>query len=164
MPGPIQKGPSPYFSGGVRSLRKIYPSASATVTLKKGQTGQRFALDRGTGTSYTLPPPVVGLNFEFLVTVLQASGTNQIITNAAGQFLLGAVQAFSGEAVTPAVNVGPYQFAANGSSHVQFRSNGTTTGGGIGTTLRFTCISSTVWFVEGISKSPSGNMATPFSA
>lgn len=161
--GQIFKGASPFFANGIRTKRAIVASSSAAVTLKPGQTGQRFALDRASGTSYTLPAPKVGLTYDFVVTVLQTSGSNIVITNVGTVFVLGAIQAFSGEAVTPAVNVGPYQFAANGSSHVKFLSNGTTTGGGIGTTLRFTCISLTQWFVEGISKSPSGNMATPFA-
>lgn len=162
MAAPILKGGLPFFSG-IRFKRSINASSSAAVTLKKGQTGLRFALDRASGTSYTLPLPVVGTWFEFVVTVLQTSGANVIITSSGSVFLLGAIQAFSGEAVTPAVNVGPYQFAANGTSHVKFQSNGTTTGGGIGTTFRVTCMSATQWFFEGISKSPSGNMVTPFA-
>jgi hypothetical protein len=78
-------------------------------------------------------------------------------------FLLGVVQMFSGEAVTPAVNVGPYQFAGNGSSHIKVTTNGTTTGGGIGSVMDFHCVSATQWLVSGVLKSPSGNMATPFS-
>lgn len=163
MPGPINLGPSPYFSGGVRSKMKIFPSSSAAVTLKKGMTGQRFAFDRASGTSYTLPAPVVGLTFEFANTVLQTSGANVVVTSAAGIFLLGTVIAFSGEKVTPAVNLGPYQLAANGTTHIKYTTNGTTTGGGIGGILRFTCISATLWFVDGVLNSPSGTIATPFS-
>lgn len=162
MAAPVIKGGFPFFSG-LRFKRGLIASSSAAVTLKKGQSGQRFALDRASGTSYTLPSNIVGLTYEFVVTVLQTTGSNIIITNVSTQFILGAIQAFSGEAVTPAVNVGPYQFAANGTSHVKFLSNGTTTGGGIGSTFKLTCLSATVWFIEGISKSPSGNMVTPFA-
>lgn len=162
MAAAILKGGFPFFSG-LRFKRSITPSASAAVTLKKGQTGLRFAIDRASGTSYTLPLPVVGLTYEFVVTVLQTSGNNVIITSSGAVFLVGAIQAFSGEAVTPSSTLGPFQFAANGSSHVKFQSNGTTTGGGIGSTFKVTCISATVWLFEGISKSPSGNLATPFA-
>lgn len=162
MAAAIVKGGLPFFSG-LRFKRSLIPSSSAAVTLKKGQTGLRFALDRATGTSYTLPTNVVGLTYEFVVTVLQTSGSNIIITFAGTQFLVGAIQAFSGEAVAPSATLGPFQFAANGSSHVKFQSNGTTTGGGIGSTFKVTCISATVWLFEGISKSPSGNLATPFA-
>lgn len=162
MAAPILKGGLPFFSG-IRRKIPIIASASAAVTLKKGQTGQRFALDRASGTSYTLPTPVVGLAFDFVVTVLQTSGANVIVTSAAGIFLTGAIQAFSGEAVTPSATLGPFQFAPNGTTHIKFSSNGTTTGGGIGSTFRVTCLSATLWMFEGISKSPSGNLATPFS-
>lgn len=163
MAAQILKGGLPFFSNGLRRKNSIIPSAAAAVTLKKGQSGLRFALDRASGTAYTLPPNVIGLVYEFVVTVLQTSGANVIQTNAAGLFLLGAIQAFSGEAVTPSSTLGPFQFAANGSSHVKFSSNGTVTGGGIGSTFKATCISSTQWLFEGISKSPSGNLATPFA-
>jgi hypothetical protein len=161
--GQIFKGASPWFSNGIRRKNAIVASTSAAVTLKPGQSGQRFALDRASGTSYTLPAPVKGLTYEFVVTVLQTSGNNVITTNVGSVFLLGAIQAFSGEAVAPSATLGPFQFAANGSSHVKFQSNGTTTGGGIGSTFKVTCISSTQWLIEGTSKSPSGNMATPFA-
>jgi hypothetical protein len=163
MSAPIYKGGSPFVSSGIRGKRPITASSSASVTLKRSQSGGTFLFDRASGTSFTLPSPSAGLWFRFYVSVLQTSGANVVVTNAGTVFLLGVVQMFSGEAVTPAVNVGPYQFAGNGSSHIKTTTNGTTTGGGIGSWMDYHCVSATVWLVNGVLKSPSGNMATPFS-
>jgi hypothetical protein len=163
MSAPIYKGGSPFVSSGIRGKRPITASSSAAVTLKRSQSGGTFLFDRASGTSFTLPTPSAGLWFRFYVSVLQTSGANVVVTSGATVFLLGVVQMFSGEAVTPAVNVGPYQFAGNGSSHIKVTTNGTTTGGGIGSVMDFHCMNATQWLVSGALKSPSGNMATPFS-
>lgn len=152
---------APVFNGG--RTASVNASSSATVTLTAAQSGGTFLLDRAGGTSYTLPSPAVGLNYRFLVSVLQTGGANVVVTAGASVYLVGAVLGFSGEKVTPSSTLGPYQFAANGSSHIQFTTNGTTTGGGIGTWLEVVCISTTLWYVYGENNSPSGNQATPFS-
>lgn len=163
MAGPIVKGPAPWYSQGVKGKKPILPSTSATVTLKKSQSGQRFALDRAAAISYALPaPPVAGLTYDFLVTVLQTAGA-YVITAGAGVFLLGSIIAFSGEDVTPSATLGPKMFAGNGTTHIKLTTNGTTLGGGIGSWFRFTALSATQWYVEGVVKSPSGSIATPFS-
>jgi hypothetical protein len=163
MAAPIYKGGSPFISSGIRGKCPLSPSASATVTLKRSQSNGSFLFDRASGTSYTLPAPAVGLCYTFYVSVLQTSGANVVVTNAASVFLTGVVQIFSGEKVTPAVNVGPYQCAGNGTTHIKTTTNGTTTGGGIGSVMVYHCISSTLWMVTGILNSPSGTIATPFS-
>lgn len=163
MAAPIYKGGVPFLSGGYRGRKLVTASSSAAVTLKKSQSNGTFLMDRATGTSYTLPAPQVGLEFQFFVSVLQTSGANVVVTNAVTVFVTGAIMGFSGEAVTPAVNLGPYMFAGNGTSHLKITTNGTTTGGGIGSWFHARCISATLWFFTGMSKSPSGNLATLFS-
>jgi hypothetical protein len=163
MAAPIYKGGAPFVSSGLRGKNPLSASSSAAVTLKKSQSNGAFLFDRASGTSYTLPVPSVGLDFTFYVSVLQTTGANVVVTSGASVFLLGSVIMFSGEAVTPAVNVGPYGFLANGTTFVRHTSNGTTTGGGIGSWMRYHCISATQWLVTGVLKSPSGNMATPFA-
>lgn len=163
MASPIYKGGSPFVSSGIRGKQPITASASAAVTLKKSQSGGSFLFDRASGTSYTLPAPSAGLWFRFYVSVLQTTGANVVVTNAATVFLLGALHVFSGEAVTPAVNLGPYQFAGNGTTHIKTTTNGTTTGGGAGSWMTYHCLSATQWMVTGILKSPSGTITTPFS-
>ncbi len=137
-------------------------SGGATRILTAATTGSVNKFDAATGITYTLPTPAVGLYYDFIVTTLQTSGNN-IITAVAAVFLTGAVIGFSGEVVTPSSTLGPFMFAGDGSSHVKFSTNGTATGGGIGSWYRFLCISSTLWFVTGVSKSPSATMTTPFS-
>ncbi len=163
MSAPIYSGGQPFFKGGIRTKLKVVASASAAVTLTKSQSNSTFAFDRAGGTSYTLPAAVPGLVYTFYVTVLQTGGANVVVTSAATVFLTGAVIAFSGEAVTPSSTLGPFMFAGNGTSHLRTTTNATTTGGGIGTWMEYVCISSTLWFVTGVVKSPSGNLATPFS-
>lgn len=163
MAAPIYTGGAPFIGPGIRGKRPLTASSSAAVVLKKSQSGGTFLFDRASGTSYTLPVPVVGLYYEFYVSVLQTAGANVIITNAASVFLTGAIIAFSGEDVTPSSTLGPKMFAGNGTTHVKTTTNGTTTGGGVGTRFAVHAISATVWYVTGVVKSPSGSIATPFS-
>jgi hypothetical protein len=163
MAAPIYKGGTPFISSGIRGKCPVTASSSAAVTLKRSQSNGAFLFDRASGTSYTLPSPVAGLCYTFYVSVLQTSGANVVVTNAATVFLTGVVQMFSGEAVTPSATLGPFQFAGNGTTHIKTTTNGTTTGGGVGSWMTYHCISSTLWMVTGLLKSPSGNLATPFS-
>lgn len=152
---------APTFGGG--RITPVVASASATPTLLAAQAGSTFLMDRASGTVYTLPAPVVGLRFQFINSVLQTSGANTVVTDAATTFVTGSVVTFSGEKVTPSSTLGPFQYAGNGSSHIKVTTNGTTTGGGVGTVLDFLCISATIWYVTGVVNSPSGSTATPFS-
>jgi hypothetical protein len=147
----------------VGARRPVTASGGATRTLTAANSGSVNLFDAATGIVYTLPaPPVVGLTYDFVTTAAQSSGSNSI-TAGAGVFLYGAVSAFSGEGVTPSSTLGPFMFAGNGTTHIRIVMNATTTGGGIGTTLRFTCIDATHWMVYGWVNSPSGSLATPFS-
>lgn len=141
----------------------VTASSSATVALTAADCGKTFLFDRATGLAYTLPAAAVGLQYNFIVSTLQTSGNNDVITSSASIFMTGAVGMFSGEDVTPSNLLGPKMFAGNGSSHLRVRTNGTTTGGGIGSWFSVTCIAATLWFVQGVIKSPSGTIATPFS-
>lgn len=140
------------------------PSGGAARTLTAADSGSTNLFDAATSISYTLPAPVVGLTFHFLWTALETGGqVHQVVTNAGTVFINGVVQMFSGEAVTPSATLGPFQFAGNGTSFVRFASNGTTTGGGIGSWLTLRCTATTLWTSTGNIKSPSGNLATPFA-
>lgn len=141
----------------------VTASGGTTRTLTAANSGSLNLFDSAAGITYTLPAPVVNLQYDFCTTVLQTSSAHAVVTDAGTTFLVGSIGMFSGEAVTPSSTLGPMMFAANGTTHVKYTSNGTTTGGGVGTWLRFTCVSSTQWFVQGIVKSPSGTIATPFS-
>lgn len=136
--------------------RQIIGDAVATRTLTAKESGALCLFDRAAGVVYTLPPPVIGMQFEFMTTVTITSNAAKVITDAATTFLLGVVDMLiAGSATTLAA-------AANGTTHVAISSNGTTTGGVIGDRFRVTAISSTQWVIDG-QVSGSGSIATPFA-
>lgn len=139
-------------------------ASSGNTTITAATSGSMRLFDSASSTTYTLPAPVVGLYYDFLWTALETGGqAHVIVTDAGTTFVGGYITMFSDVNVTPSATLGPKAFAGDGSSHIKVSMNGTTTGGGIGTLLRFTCISATVWNVSGYVRSPSGTIATPFS-
>jgi hypothetical protein len=164
MSAPIYTGGRPFFKGGIRTKYKLIASGGGATTLTKAQSNSVFLMDVAAGgITYTLPVPVSGLFYTFLWSVGQTSGTNEVITDSANTFMLGSVVMFSGEKVTPSSTLGPFQFNANGTTHVEMETNGTTLGGGAGSYVEFFGLSATQWYVTGYLNSPSGNLATPFS-
>lgn len=138
-------------------------SGGTARTLAAADSGSVNLFDSAAGITYTLPAvPVAGMNFEFIWTVTQTSSAH-VVTAGAGIFLLGEVAMFSGEDVTPSATLGPKMFAGNGTTHIKVTMNGTTTGGGAGSWMRFRALSATQWFAYGVIKSPSGSIATIFS-
>jgi hypothetical protein len=136
----------------------VISGVGATYTLTAAQSGSICLFDRAAGNFYTLPQPVVGLSFQFIQTVSVTSNASKFTTaTTASQFLIGEIQMIiDGSATTKA-------FSANGSSMFDYTTNGSTTGGLIGTSVECICISSTLWLVSGLVVG-SGTLATPFSA
>lgn len=139
----------------------VVSGSGATVTLSPSQSGQTILFDRAAGIIYTLPAPGVGMYFDFITTVTITSNAATVITDAATTFIQGTLSVAT-EATTPAANPGPKFFTGNGTTHIKIASNGTTTGGVLGSQYRLTCISSTIWSATGILLA-SGTIATPFS-
>ena len=137
--------------------RQVIAEAVATRTLLPEESGALCLFDRAAGVVYTLPAPVVGMQFDFEVSVAVTSNAHKVITDAATTFLLGGV--VSGN-LTVAASGDVFQ--ANGTTHVAISQNGTDTGGLIGGRLSFTAISSTQWMVSGINVG-SGTNADPFA-
>jgi hypothetical protein len=144
--------------GGTRSggTAAIISGSGATVTLTAAQSGSLILMDRAAGIVFTLPAPAVGLQFSFYVPVSVTSNNYKVITDAGTTLLVGSLVNVKTD-LTTLFSIG------NGSTHISVLMNGTTTGGLIGTYLRFTCVSSTLWSVDG-SNLASGTIATPFSA
>jgi hypothetical protein len=144
------------FSGAVGLLRTVVEDG-ASVALTAGQSGALCVFDKTDGALFTLPAPVVGLYYDFVVDTVVSSGSAKVITNAGTVFIQGTVNAFvTGTDADLAAD------AANGSTHVAVTMNGTTTGGIAGTRFRLTCRTATKWQVEGdIIKS--GTVATSFT-
>lgn len=137
--------------------REVISGVGATRTLEAGESGALCLLDRAAGVVYTLPAPIVGMEFEFLATVAVTSNAYKVITNAATVFLVGG--AIMGD-VTIAQS-GDY-FEADGTTHVAISANGSTTGGLLGERYKVTCISATQWAIEGVLHG-AGTLATPFA-
>jgi hypothetical protein len=136
--------------------RQVISGVGATRTLASNESGSVCLFDSAAGTVYTLPPPVLGMEFEFRVTVTRTSNAHKIITDAATTFLVGAVALLNNAATTGEA------FSADGTTIRALSSNGTTTGGIIGDRYRVTAISTTQWSIEGVLVQ-SGTAATPFA-
>jgi len=136
--------------------KEVTASGAATRTLKADESGGVFLWDGAAGIAYTLPAPVVGMTFVFLVSVSVTSNAHSVVTDAATTFIGGGIQQMID---TTAVSEGQF---ADPTSDVTISMNGTTTGGLIGTRVVFECISSTVWNCSGLVAS-SGTLATPFA-
>ena len=148
------------YNGGLSqqrgAARTIIGDAVATRTLTAKESGALCLFDRAAGVVYTLPTPVIGMQFEFATTVTITSNAAKVITSAATEFILGDLQMILvGAATTLAA-------AANGTTHRAVSSNGSTTGGVIGDRYRLTAISSTQWLIDGY-VSGTGTLATPFA-
>lgn len=133
--------------------RQIIGDAVAARVLLPKESGAIVLLDIATGT-WTLPTPVIGMNFEFRTTVTATA--QKIVTNLATEFLLGSVQVYT---IATASAGG---FAANGTTIRSWTSNGTTQGGLAGDRFTVTAVSATQWLVEGLLVG-SGTIATGFA-
>lgn len=138
-------------------LHREVITVTANKTLTKEQSGSLVVLGVAAGATVTLPAPVEGAVFEFGTSVTRTSNSYKIITDAATTFLVGAVMAGDGTIATSGD-----VFEANGTTIVAVTIDGDTKGGFIGSTLRFTCINATQWYVEGLLIG-TGTMATPFA-
>ena len=128
--------------------------AGSTLTLTANQTGSTVLLDTATGSVVTLPAPVAGLKFTFVIKTTVTSNSHKIITDAGTTFIYGCLALMEASAAS-AVGC-----LFNGTSHVACTMNGSTTGGILGTRISLECIDSTHWEISGI-VAGSGSLATP---
>lgn len=137
--------------------REVIQSVGATRTLVPGESGSLCLFDVATGVVYTLPTPVVGMTFEFLVTVSVTSNAHKIITAAGTQFLVGKV-IMGDVTVAQSGDV----FTADGTTIRALSADGATKGGLLGETYKVVAISATQWAIDGVCHG-AGTLATPFS-
>lgn len=130
--------------------------SGATVTLTKEQSGSVFLFDRAAGIVVTLPAPLVGLEFDFVVSVDLTAAAYQVDTDAATTFIVGGLQGAIEAAATDETHF------ANGTTHIGVSMNKTTTGGLIGGAFKMKCISPTLWLITG-NTSCTATPATPFT-
>lgn len=126
-------------------------ATAATLALTAAQAGSVVYLDKSAGTTVTLPVPVLGMRFTFVIKT--TSTANKIITDSASTFLEGGLFIDKSLTIT--------RYDGNGSSHVSLNFNGTTTGGITGDRFDLVAVSGTEWNVSG-TVAASGTLATPF--
>jgi hypothetical protein len=148
----VSYGPPGLSMHRAQARQVIALQAARTLDVK--ESGALVLLDAAAGFTVTLPAPVAGAHYDFLVTTTVTSSNAKIITNAATTFLLGEVLTFTTATASPA------GFAFNGTTHVACTMNGTTTGAIIGTRIRVEAISATVWAITGVVVG-SGTITTP---
>lgn len=128
--------------------------------LTNEQSGALIIFNSTTGNLVTLPTPVKGVWFEFIVQIARTGGSSVIITNdTTAESLIGSIISAS-ETVGDGMDV----FTANGSTHDQIAMNGTTTGGEVGTRFVLTALSSTQWLVKGTNQGSGGAVVDPFAS
>lgn len=152
-------GLNPIFDT-VSSKKPIISDLGATRTLSVDETGSTVLLNRAAGIVVTLPLAVPGLVYDFAVTTSVTSNAYKIITGAATEFLIGGYTSVD----TDTSNAVAF-FTGNGTTHraVNMTAASSNALGGIqGTKLRFTCLSNTLWSVEGFNEG-GGTVATAFA-
>jgi hypothetical protein len=142
------------FTGMVTNPNVIDATA-ATLTLTAQNNNATVLLDRAAGVTVTLPSPVPGQRFRFIVATVTTSNAHKIITSAGTIFISGGLYFDKALTIT--------RYDGNTSTLVSINLNGTTTGGlTIGDVFDLTCVSATVWTAEG-TVTASGTLATPFA-
>lgn len=135
-------GPSGSIATGQH--RQVITVAASRTLLPK-ESGSLVLLAVATGATLTLPTPAEGRMFEVGVSVARTSNSYKIITSASTVFLVGAYMA--GDAT---IATSGDVFTLDGTSHVALTIDGDTKGGLVGGALRFTALSDTQWYVEGL--------------
>lgn len=133
-------------------LRRVLTGAR---TLTADDNGAICLFNTAAGYTITLPAASPGLYFDFAVTTTITSVGAKVIC-ASGDFLLGTIWQIIDTSYAPTAR------AANGSTHVSWNGDGTTTGGYAGDTIRVMAISDTQWHISGFNVA-TGSEATPFS-
>lgn len=134
--------------------RRIVKTAAATLTA--AESGAACVFSTAAGYTYTLPTAAAGLYFEFIVGVTITSVAAKIITKSASEFMVGTFEQSTDGTYTTAVHI------ANGTTHVSWNGNGSTTGGLGNDRIHCLGLSATQWQVWGSGRA-TGAEATPFA-
>lgn len=147
---------APVFSGG--RVSNVIAGSGATVTLTAAQSGSVALFDKVDGIVYTLPAPVVGLEFTFIATATVTSNSYKVITNTGTVLIAGAI--------TGAVdNTAVKSWVGNGTNHIavtQAAASTNATGGILGSWIRLTCTTTLQWNCVGLTVA-GGTPSTPFA-
>ena len=140
----------------VAGIRPVL-SPAGNLTLLQSDAGSIVRFTAAAGHVITLPTPAPGLFFEFHVDTTITSNAAKIVTKTpASEFLRGWYKQSTDGTYVQAVH------AANGTTHVAWSGNGSTTGGIIGDVIYLVGISTTIWQIWGFGAA-TGTEATPFA-
>mgnify|MGYP001568121463 CR=1 FL=1 len=136
--------------------RKVFSGAAKILTA--ADSGALCLWTTAAGYLFTLPAITVeniGMWFDFNVHTTITSVGAKVITSS-GDFLVGSfIQSPDSTTLLAA-------HAANGTTHVSWNGDGTTTGGYSGDFFRVTSINGTQWLIFGLGLA-TGTEATPFA-
>jgi len=152
------KSPEGCIAHGIH--REVISGVGNTTTayqLTAEMSGSLCLFDAADGVVYTLPAPVAGMEFDFLVTVAGTSNSYTVNTDAATTFIGGGLGSFS-----TTVAEGGDSFPATISSTVSVDLDSDVTGRLVGTAFKLVCLSSTTWGISGNIHGV-GTLATPFA-
>lgn len=147
---------APVFNGG--RVPNIISGSGATVTLTAGQSGSLVLMDRAAGIVFTLPAPVVGLEFTFVVSVTITSNSYKVITNTGTVLLAGSI-------LGSVDNTANKSWVGDGATHIavtQAAASTNATGGIVGSQVTFRCTTTLQWNVTGMTVA-GGTPSTPFA-
>jgi hypothetical protein len=140
-------------NGPLTFSNAVVTCTASTLAPSAAQSGTVFMLNRAAGITVTLPVPVVGMIYRFIVCTAN-TGTLSIITDTGTTYLQGAIV---GATTTASVFN-----SALATHNINVSMNGSTTGGLIGTDLTFVALTTGLWNVSGTDFC-SGTAATPFA-
>lgn len=145
------------FAGSERLVPSV-PVRSvvkAAATLTEADNGALLSFNLAAGYTITLPTgAAIGTWFDVTVDTTVTSGVARLAC-ATGDFFVGTILQIIDTTFAPTVRT------ANGTSHLAWEGNGTTTGGIIGDKMFVIKDSATTWRISGLNTA-TGAEATPF--
>lgn len=130
---------------------KIVGTAAATLTA--ADSGGVILFNNATGYAVTLPAAQAGLNFRVSVNTTVSSGVARLAC-ATGDFFRGTLMQGTDTTYLPAARV------ANGTTHLAWEGNGSSTSGIAGDWFDIVAVDDTIWQVTGGLCAGSGSEAT----
>lgn len=140
------------------SARVVEATAATLVVTEADHDGKTISLDRAAGIAVTLPVPVAGMRFRFVVKTT-FTGAASIKSVAGTHIMIG--HAILGNDTDNTV-VMWQSVAASTNDTIDLYGTANSTGGIAGQVIDITALSSTVWHVV-IAGDAAGTEATPFS-
>lgn len=143
-----------HSGGGYTQVGQLVIPKVAAATLTAADSGAVCVFNNATGFTYTLPAAEAGLRFTFVVQTTVTSGVARVAC-ASGDFLLGTILQIIDTSFAPTAR------DANGTTHLAWEGDGSTTGGIKGDFFHVQAINASQWQIWGINTA-TGSEATPF--